>query len=855
MSFKESSISSRFNEMNSRIQTSALKATRNSMLLPSDINFHRTMDTEFSRDLDAFSSRILSIANQVMALMGTADQSTKPKGKLENEDDVVDNFHSVVVDTVDRMMERTDMNLDEFLGRNKAPAIAIDVNAKPIKPTTGKTKGALDQAIQHASHLPKPQLKFKKRVNNDDVPWYPTLSHKYNAQIPLGSNFYDPDFQVETDDPIKLHPYRYEITHISYPSRMFQSSEPIPPTPFQSTTFESVSNVTELQSMLDSLRGATEIAVDLEHHNYRSYWGFLCLMQISTRQKDWIVDLLELREELGMLNEVFTNPNLAKIFHGAESDIVWLQQDFNIYIVNLFDTFHASKILGFPRHGLANLLEMYCDLTPDKRYQLADWRIRPLPQEMLDYARSDTHFLLYIYDNLRNALLDRAVSPSELSVAAEDTSRSSQPYPPAQALIRQVLAKSEATALRIYEKERYDMEGGSGGNGWDTLAKKWNKTNLYASSPSIGIAGMQKDIYKRIHLWRDVVAREEDESVRRVLFFSGLDSQYLNEFVLPNHYLFQLAEQPPGDMASMLKIFHFVPPILRKRAKELLDVVREVIGKPIASEERLTHDVTIPGASLMLVEQQHSSNVTNSLWTLGSSPAKFSASSALFGSVKLKSITPSVNENNENNVASIVSPRSALFGNALPQAVSFPSGTLPVGRFAEVVARIHSTLVIAPSTLRLSHVSLTEKTTLTHESTSVSAGTQDDEDDETLPAAVQVEMPFVPSAQRAMNAGNVQPGEDTIVMVGQARQKKRKRVKPVHNPGEGKSKESDGNTISFDFASAPNILDAAPAAEQTAVPRKKAKQTKGRGAFYGDFPAPPKAYSEVKSGNKSHTFK
>ncbi|KAJ3998803.1 ribonuclease H-like domain-containing protein [Lentinula boryana] len=791
--------------MNSQIQTSALKATRNSMLLPSDINFHRTMDTEFSRDLDAFSSRILSIANQVMALMGTADQSTKPKGKLENEDDVVDNFHSVVVDTVDRMMERTDMNLDEFLGRNKAPAIAIDVNAKPIvknvpsffplrarylimiskKQTTGKTKGALDQAIQHASHLPKPQLKFKKRVNNDDVPWYPTLSHKYNAQIPLGSNFYDPDFQVETDDPIKLHPYRYEITHISYPSRMFQLSEPIPPTPFQSTTFESVSNITELQSMLDSLRGATEIAVDLEHHNYRSYWGFLCLMQISTRQKDWIVDLLELREELGMLNEVFTNPTITKIFHGAESDIVWLQQDFNIYIVNLFDTFHASKMLGFPRHGLANLLEMYCDFTPDKRYQLADWRIRPLPQEMLDYARSDTHFLLYIYDNLRNALLDRAVSPSELSVAAEDTSRSSQAYPPAQALIRQVLAKSEATALRVYEKERYDMEGGSGGNGWDTLARKWNKTNLYASSPSIGIAGMQKDIYKRIHLWRDVVAREEDESIR---------------FVLPNHYLFQLAEQPPGDMASMLKIFHFVPPILRKRAKELLDVVRKVIGKPIASEERPTHDVNIPGASLI--------------------------------------------GNNENNVASIVSPRSALFGNALPQA----SGTLPVDRFAEVVARIHSTLVIAPSTLK--------KTTLTHESTSVSASTQDDEDDETLPAAVQEEMPFVPSAQRAMNAGtNLQPGDDTIVMVGQARQKKRKRVRPVPNSGEGKSKESDGNTISFDFASAPNILDAAPAAEQTAVPRKKAKQTKARGAFYGDFPAPPKAYSEVKSGNKSHTFK
>jgi exosome complex exonuclease RRP6 len=66
---------------------------------------------------------------------------------------------------------------------------------------------------------------------------------------------------------------------------------------------------------------------------------------------------------------------------------VWLQQDFNLYIVNLFDTFHASKLLDFPRHGLANLLEMYCDFVPDKRYQLADWRIRCASTAPLLFAR------------------------------------------------------------------------------------------------------------------------------------------------------------------------------------------------------------------------------------------------------------------------------------------------------------------------------------------------------------------------------------------------------------------------------------------------------------------------------------
>jgi exosome complex exonuclease RRP6 len=67
---------------------------------------------------------------------------------------------------------------------------------------------------------------------------------------------------------------------------------------------------------------------------------------------------------------------MYQVLHGADSDVVWLQQDFNLYLVNLFDTFHASRVLDFPRHGLATLLEMYCDFSSDKRYQLADWRIR-----------------------------------------------------------------------------------------------------------------------------------------------------------------------------------------------------------------------------------------------------------------------------------------------------------------------------------------------------------------------------------------------------------------------------------------------------------------------------------------------
>ena len=142
------------------------------------------------------------------------------------------------------------------------------------------------------------------------------------------------------------HPYEHEIRSLSYPRRMFERSDATPPRSFEETPFTWVDSPTSFNNMLEKLRAATELAIDLEHHSFRTFSGFLCLMQISTREEDFVVDTLVLREELEELNEVFTNPEIVKVFHGAESDIVWLQQDFNLYIVNLFDTFHASKVLS-----------------------------------------------------------------------------------------------------------------------------------------------------------------------------------------------------------------------------------------------------------------------------------------------------------------------------------------------------------------------------------------------------------------------------------------------------------------------------------------------------------------------------
>ena len=157
------------------------------------------------------------------------------------------------------------------------------------------------------------------------------------------------------------------------------------------------------------VKSYNEISVDLEHHSKESYLGITCLIQISTRDEDYIIDSIKLRSSLNKLNIIFTNPNILKVFHGADSDILWLQRDFGVYVVNMFDTGRASRLLSYESYSLKYLLHKFCDFEADKSYQLADWRIRPLTDGMLKYARNDTHFLLYIYDELKKNLIMKSL--------------------------------------------------------------------------------------------------------------------------------------------------------------------------------------------------------------------------------------------------------------------------------------------------------------------------------------------------------------------------------------------------------------------------------------------------------------
>ena len=51
--------------------------------------------------------------------------------------------------------------------------------------------------------------------------------------------------------------------------------------------------------------------------------------------------------------------------------------------------------------SLEKLVKLFLDVDLDKTFQIADWRIRPLPKGMMDYARNDSHYLIPIFMRIR----------------------------------------------------------------------------------------------------------------------------------------------------------------------------------------------------------------------------------------------------------------------------------------------------------------------------------------------------------------------------------------------------------------------------------------------------------------------
>ncbi len=165
------------------------------------------------------------------------------------------------------------------------------------------------------------------------------------------------------------------------------------------TPIEMITRPDQLQLVLLHLKNEKLIAFDLEADSMHHYREQVCLLQISTESKNFIIDPLAC-PDFSPLAPVFADPETVKVFHGADYDVRMMHRCFGIEIINLFDTMIACQFLGEPAVGLAAVLKKRYNVDLDKKYQQADWSKRPLSPEMLDYAAKDTSLLIPLYKEL-----------------------------------------------------------------------------------------------------------------------------------------------------------------------------------------------------------------------------------------------------------------------------------------------------------------------------------------------------------------------------------------------------------------------------------------------------------------------
>lgn len=277
----------------------------------------------------------------------------------------------------------------------------------------------------------------------------------------------------------------------------------------------------KLQQMMERLSRQPLIAIDTESNSLYAYRGQVCLIQITIREQDYILDPL-LVEDISPLGDVLKNPKIEKVFHAAEYDLVLLKRDFGFEVNNLFDTMMAARVCGQESVGLNTLLKTHFGVRSDKQHQLDDWGVRPLPEDSLLYAQMDTHYLL----DLRDIQFQMLKDSGQLEEADE--------------------VFDDVTRVGVVVPKQFDPDGY-----WD-IGYPHHLTRK------------QMAVLREIYLLRDEIARELDMPTFKVLH---------------NKALITIAKRTPQSKTQLRRVDGIASEIYHDYA----DAILEAIGRGEAS--------------------------------------------------------------------------------------------------------------------------------------------------------------------------------------------------------------------------------------------------------------------------------
>ena len=292
------------------------------------------------------------------------------------------------------------------------------------------------------------------------------------------------------------------------------------------STWPPVQMVEQESDLLRALEVWNQVPVlglDTESNSFHAYHEKLCLLQVSTEDQDWIVDPLPLGDSLEALRPLLANPEIVKVFHSAEYDMMLLKHGLEGKVRGLFDTQVAMTLLKHKKTGLASLLEAFYGIKPSKKEQRSDWGKRPLTPRQIEYARTDTHFLVDLHGRLTQELEEAGMTEACMGECN----------------------RLETEVLPIREP---DPEG------WQRLKG--------AKTLDPGQAARLRGLFQ----WREGVGSQRDVPVFKVL---------------PNPALLSLAKHPPKDFPSMANSEGMGWKLAKRHGEALMEVLRSTHGQEV----------------------------------------------------------------------------------------------------------------------------------------------------------------------------------------------------------------------------------------------------------------------------------
>jgi ribonuclease D len=162
-----------------------------------------------------------------------------------------------------------------------------------------------------------------------------------------------------------------------------------------------------LEEFVARAANSSVLAIDTEFLREKTYYPWLCLLQMATDTEVVIVDPFCMTD-LSVLRELFQNEAIMKIFHAAGQDLEILLKEVGCLPWPVFDTQVAAALLGQSHQiGFGAAVSTFCGVSIKKMDSFTDWSRRPLTSSQLGYAADDVIYLPDLYETMKSQLEEK----------------------------------------------------------------------------------------------------------------------------------------------------------------------------------------------------------------------------------------------------------------------------------------------------------------------------------------------------------------------------------------------------------------------------------------------------------------